>query len=80
MATNPQNQAEGNYDPAGSTQMFRAFVDEGAPPQPAGSRRAAAPQPAGSRRAASGGPSVGLIVGVIVAILVVVGAAWLALG
>ncbi|WP_411144844.1 hypothetical protein [Streptomyces sp. x-80] len=75
MATNPQNQAEGNYDPAGSTQMFRAFVDEGAPPQPTGSRRAAAPQ-----RAASGGPRVGLIVGVIVAILVVVGAAWLALG
>ncbi len=22
---------QGNYDPAGSTQMFRAFVDEGAP-------------------------------------------------
>ncbi|MGW3007351.1 hypothetical protein ACWC9R_00715 [Streptomyces sp. NPDC001219] len=71
MATNPQNQAGGNYDPAGSTQMFRAFVDEGGTPQ-AGSRRAAAPQqPAG--------PRVGLIVGVIVAILAVAGAAWLAL-
>lgn len=41
MATNPQNQAGGNYDPAGSTQMFRAFVDEGGTPQ-AGSRRAPA--------------------------------------
>ncbi|ARF56522.1 hypothetical protein [Streptomyces gilvosporeus] len=72
MATNPQNQAGGNYDPAGSTQMFRAFVDEGtAPPTPDG-RRAAAPQ-------SGGGARVGVIVGVIVAILVVAGAAWLAL-
>ncbi|GGV00311.1 hypothetical protein GCM10010211_79570 [Streptomyces albospinus] len=72
MATNPQNPAEGNYDPAGSTQMFRAFVDEGGTPQ-AGGRRTAAPQQ-------SSGPRVGLIVGVIVAIVVVAGAAWLALG
>ncbi|AOP50716.1 hypothetical protein ACH4Q6_06955 [Streptomyces lydicus] len=71
MATNPQNQAEGNYDPAGSTQMFRAFVDEGGTPQ-AGGRRAPAPQQ-------SAGPRVGLIVGVIVALLVIAGAAWLAL-
>ncbi|MFE1175822.1 hypothetical protein [Streptomyces sp. NPDC058773] len=71
MATNPQNQAGGNYDPAGSTQMFRAFVDEGGTPQ-AGGRRAAAPQQ-------SAGPRVGVIIGVIVAILVVAGAAWLAL-
>ena len=27
MATNPRS-PEGNHDPAGSTQMFRAFVDE----------------------------------------------------
>ncbi|MER6052501.1 hypothetical protein K2224_07335 [Streptomyces sp. BHT-5-2] len=72
MATNPQNQAEGNYDPAGSTQMFQAFVDERGTPQGAG--RAPAPQPASS------GPRVGLIVGVIVALVVVAGAAWLALG
>ncbi|MFI6765525.1 hypothetical protein [Streptomyces sp. NPDC050355] len=71
MATNPQNQAGGNYDPAGSTQMFRAFVDEGGTPQ-AGGRRAPAPQQ-------SAGPRVGVILGVIVAILVVAGAAWLAL-
>ncbi|MFJ9415146.1 MULTISPECIES: hypothetical protein [unclassified Streptomyces] len=74
MATNPQNQAGGNYDPAGSTQMFRAFVDEGGTPQGPEGRRAAAPQQSG------GGPRVGLIVGVIVAILVVAGAAYLALG
>ncbi|MGD3111715.1 hypothetical protein [Streptomyces sp. YGL11-2] len=72
MATNPQNQAEGNYDPAGSTQMFRAFVDEGGTPQAGGPRPAAPQQPSG--------PRVGLIAGLIVAILVVAGAAWLALG
>lgn len=32
---------EGNYDPAGSTQMFRAFVDEG--PQARQQQQAAAP-------------------------------------
>ncbi|MFF4604038.1 hypothetical protein ACFY12_15100 [Streptomyces sp. NPDC001339] len=72
MATNPQNQAEGNYDPAGSTQMFRAFVDEGGTPQAAaGGRRAPAPQQ-------SAGPRVGIILGVIVAVLAVAGAVWLA--
>ncbi|MDG9710194.1 hypothetical protein [Streptomyces sp. DH10] len=60
------NQApQGNHDPAGSTQMFRAFVDE-------------APQ---GRQAAttSGGPRIGLILGVVVAIAVVAAVAWLAL-
>ncbi|GAA0602206.1 hypothetical protein [Streptomyces crystallinus] len=60
---------EGNYDPAGSTQMFRAFVDEGAPQ----GRQAAAP-------AASAGPRVGLIVGVVLVLAVLAGVAWLALG
>ena len=57
---------QGNHDPAGSTQMFRAFVDEGAP-------RAAAPAPApvGSR--------IGLIVGVVAALVIVAAVAWLAL-
>ncbi|MFE9020104.1 hypothetical protein ACFYNL_16275 [Streptomyces sp. NPDC007808] len=55
---------QGNHDPAGSTQMFRAFVDE-------------APQ--GGRQQASSGPRVGLIVGVIVAVAVVAAVAWLAL-
>lgn len=55
---------QGNHDPAGSTQMFRAFVDE-----PQGRQQTAA----------SSGPRVGLIVGVIVAVAVVVAVAWLAL-
>jgi hypothetical protein len=56
---------EGNYDPAGSTQMFRAFVDEG----PQGRRQ----QPA-----ASAGPRIGLIVGVVLAVAIVAAVAWLA--
>ncbi|MBT2478603.1 hypothetical protein [Streptomyces sp. ISL-94] len=42
MADNHNSQGpEGNYDPAGSTQMFRAFVEEAAPARqmPTGSRR-----------------------------------------
>ena len=56
---------QGNHDPAGSTQMFRAFVDE-------------APQ---GRQAAvsSGGPRIGLIVGGVVAVAIVAAVAWLAL-
>ncbi|MGW0828087.1 hypothetical protein [Streptomyces sp. NPDC002845] len=61
---------QGNYDPAGSTQMFRAFVDEGAP-------QGAAPHQAA---ASSSGPRVGLIVGVVAAVALVVAVAWLALG
>ncbi|CAL9523306.1 MULTISPECIES: hypothetical protein [Streptomyces] len=59
---------QGNYDPAGSTQMFRAFVDE-APQGRQGQRQAAS----------SSGPRLGVIVGVIVALVVVAGVAWLAL-
>ncbi|WP_215456775.1 hypothetical protein [Streptomyces sp. ATCC 21386] len=65
MADNQNPQ--GNYDPAGSTQMFRAFVDE----TPAGGRRAAATGPSG--------PRVGVIVGVIAAVAVVAAVVWLAL-
>ncbi|MFF8399758.1 hypothetical protein [Streptomyces sp. NPDC016172] len=61
------NQApQGNHDPAGSTQMFRAFVDEA--PQ---GRQAAVPS--------SGGPRIGLILGVVVAVAIVAAVAWLAL-
>ena len=56
---------EGNYDPAGSTQMFRAFVDE----TPQGGPQAPAPA----------GPRIGLIVGVVAAVLIVAAVAWLAL-
>ncbi|MER5541455.1 hypothetical protein ACWDBD_40085 [Streptomyces sp. NPDC001118] len=59
---------QGNYDPAGSTQMFRAFVDEA----PQGRQAQAA-------ASASSGPRIGLIIGVIVAVAVVAGVAWLAL-
>ncbi|MEU3792068.1 hypothetical protein [Streptomyces fructofermentans] len=55
---------EGNYDPAGSTQMFRAFVDD-----PQGRQQQAAPA----------GPRVGLIAGVIAVVVVVAVVAWLAL-
>ncbi|MFF9033976.1 hypothetical protein ACF090_00690 [Streptomyces sp. NPDC014892] len=65
MADNQNPQ--GNYDPAGSTQMFRAFVDE----TPAGARQAAA--------TGSSGPRVGVIVGVIAAVAVVAAVVWLAL-
>ncbi|WP_418957954.1 hypothetical protein [Streptomyces tritici] len=63
----PQGQGpEGSYDPAGSTQMFRAFVDE-------------APQRQAQAAPASG-PRVGLIVGVVAALVIVGAVAWLALG
>jgi hypothetical protein len=56
---------QGNYDPAGSTQMFRAFVDE-------------APQ-ARQQQAASAGPRIGVILGVVAVVVVVAAVAWLAL-
>ncbi|GLF96607.1 hypothetical protein [Streptomyces yaizuensis] len=71
MAHNPHAPQGGHpqgHDPAGSTQMFRAFVDEGAP-QGGGGRRSA-PAPAG--------PRVGLIAGVIAGIVVLGAVAWLA--
>ncbi|GAA2449234.1 MULTISPECIES: hypothetical protein [Streptomyces] len=66
MAHNPQG-PDGNYDPAGSTQMFRAFVDEGTP-----QRQHHAP--------AQSGPRVGLIAGVVAVVVIVAAVAWLALG
>ncbi|CAM5402639.1 hypothetical protein [Streptomyces tanashiensis] len=77
MAHNPQApygqgqppQGPEGYDPAGSTQMFRAFVDEGTPQRQ---------QP--QAVAQSGGPRVGLIVGVVAVIVVLAAVAWLALG
>jgi hypothetical protein len=61
---NTQN-PQGNHDPAGSTQMFRAFVDEA----PQTRQQASAPA----------GPRIGLIVGVVVAVAIVAAVAWLAL-
>jgi hypothetical protein len=63
--SNPTPQPDNNYDPAGNTQMFRAFVDE--QPQAAQVQRAQAR------------PRIGLIVGVVVALAVVVGVVALAM-
>ncbi|AXG79004.1 hypothetical protein [Streptomyces paludis] len=67
MAHNPHapQGPEGNPDPAGSTQMFRAFVDDGEP------ERRQAPQQ-------QGGPKTGVIVGVVVAVAILAVVAWLA--
>lgn len=67
MAHNPQapHGPNGNQDPAGSTQMFRAFVDQDGPQQ--------------QSAAASSGPRIGLIAGVVAAVAVVIAAVWLAL-
>lgn len=68
MAHNPQApQGSQEPDPAGSTQMFRAFVDEEAP-----QRRGGQPAPAG--------PKVGMMVGVALGIVVLAVVAWLAFG
>lgn len=66
----PQGQGpEGHYDPAGSTQMFRAFVDEAAPQ----GRQATTPS-------AQSGSRIGLILGVVAAVVILGAVAWLALG
>ncbi|MEV5599887.1 hypothetical protein AB0L33_00390 [Streptomyces sp. NPDC052299] len=69
MAHNPHapQGPEGSYDPAGSTQMFRAFVDEGEPQRQ---------QPA----AVSSGPRTGLIAGIVAVVIVLGAVAWLAFG
>jgi len=58
---NPDN----NYDPAGSTQMFRAFVDE---------RPATAEVQRAETRSRTG-----LVIGVVVALVVIIGVVALAL-
>lgn len=71
MAHNPHapQGPEGHHDPAGSTQMFRAFVDDGEPQRQ---------QPAAA--ASSGGPKTGLIIGVVAVVVILAAVAWLALG
>jgi hypothetical protein len=70
MAHNPHTpqQPDPSQDPAGSTQMFRAFVDE----QGAGAPQGAAQQSSGSK--------TGLIVGVVAVLVIIAGAVWLAVG
>ncbi|MFG2338147.1 hypothetical protein [Streptomyces yangpuensis] len=78
MADNHNAQApEGNYDPAGSTQMFRAFVEEAAPARQTGpgSRR----QRRAEQEAAKGsGPAVKVAL-VLALVLVIGAAAWMVL-
>lgn len=64
MSSNQQS-PENNYDPAGSTQMFRAFVDE--EPRQAQVQRAQAR------------PRTGMIIGIVVVLVVIVGVVALAL-
>jgi hypothetical protein len=70
MSEYQQQNYQTSDDPAASTQMFRAFVDEGR-------------QEPGARReqvvSSGGGRSTGLVIGVIVAIVVVAAVAYLAL-
>ncbi|MFC6596940.1 hypothetical protein [Kitasatospora paranensis] len=63
--------ADNDYDPAGSTQMFRAFVDETPAPQ--------APGAVTTYGSSGGGSRTGVIAAVVVVALIVVGAVvWLA--
>ncbi|MFD3805344.1 hypothetical protein ACFWSF_23215 [Streptomyces sp. NPDC058611] len=76
MAANHNSQGpEGNYDPAGSTQMFRAFVDEAAPARQAGpgarQQRRAEQQQAGSKTVKWLGVALGLALVIGAAVWVV---------
>ncbi|MFJ7775077.1 hypothetical protein [Streptomyces yangpuensis] len=78
MADNHNSQVpEGNHDPAGSTQMFRAFVEEAAPARQAGpgARR----QRRAEQEAAKGsGPAVKVAL-VLALVLMIGAAAWVVL-
>ncbi|MFB6823061.1 hypothetical protein ACFCXA_15925 [Streptomyces virginiae] len=78
MADNHNSQVpEGNYDPAGSTQMFKAFVEEAAPARQAGpgSRQQ---RRAEQQRSGSSNPTAKI--GLIIALVLVLGAAaWVVL-
>ncbi|NJP68375.1 hypothetical protein [Streptomyces spiramenti] len=57
MAHNPQAPRNTQHDPAGSTQMFQAFVDEA---------------PAGTSGSTTSGSNRGLVIGAVIAVAVVV--------
>ncbi|MEV4615120.1 hypothetical protein AB0K43_21375 [Kitasatospora sp. NPDC049258] len=64
--------ADNDYDPAGSTQMFRAFVDETPAPQAPGSVTTYGNSGGGSNR-------TGMIaIGAVLALVVIAGVIWLA--
>ncbi|OKJ16794.1 hypothetical protein [Kitasatospora sp. CB01950] len=64
--------ADNDYDPAGSTQMFRAFVDEAPAAQAPGTVTTYGSSSSSSSRTPM------IVVGAIVALTVVVGVIWLA--
>ncbi|MFD5317912.1 hypothetical protein [Streptomyces sp. NPDC127098] len=73
MAHNPQApQGPNQPDPAGSTQMFQAFVDQGGT---AGGTASRQPTPVAPQ---SSGPRIGVILGIAAAITVLAVVAWLA--
>ncbi|GAA2615179.1 MULTISPECIES: hypothetical protein [Streptomyces] len=76
MADNRNSQVpEGNYDPAGSTQMFKAFVEEAAPARQAGP---GARQQRRAEQQRSGSSNPAAKVGLVLALVLVIGAAvWL---
>jgi len=65
--SNPSPHPDNNYDPAGNTQMFRAFVDEKPPVEQV------------QQYQAQSRSRVGLIAGVVIALVVIVGVVALAL-
>jgi hypothetical protein len=74
---NPDQQhQQQNIDPAGSTQMFRAFVDEGTADraQPGG------PATTYGRAERASGPRVGVIAGTVIAVLVIAAVGYFLLG
>ncbi|GAA2083317.1 hypothetical protein GCM10009759_01350 [Kitasatospora saccharophila] len=64
--------ADNDYDPAGSTQMFRAFVDEAPAAQAPGTVTTY-----GSSSSSSSRTPV-IVIGAIVALVVIAGVIWLA--
>ena len=73
---NPDQQHQQNIDPAGSTQMFRAFVDEGTAdrgqPEEHGATYGRAQRQSGSK--------AGMIAGVVIAVLVIAVVGYFLLG
>ncbi|WP_033258824.1 MULTISPECIES: hypothetical protein [Kitasatospora] len=65
--------ADNDYDPAGSTQMFRAFVDEAPAAQAPGTVTTY-----GSSSSSSSSRTPMIVVGAVVALAVVIGVIWLA--
>lgn len=73
---NPNQQHQQDIDPAGSTQMFRAFVDEGAT-----ARRSPGESGTTHGRAERGsGSKAGVIAGMVIAVLVIAAVGYFLLG